>query len=109
MKRVIGLKASTCSSDQMPVSAREMRPTALTAVASVITSPAPPTARDPRCTRCQLVGAPSEVAEYWHIGETQRRLRASTSRSLIDSKRALMELLLLTTDVRTSSISGRTL
>ena len=34
-------------------------PRAATAVASTITSPAPPTAREPRWTRCQSVGRPS--------------------------------------------------
>ena len=62
-----------------------MRPSAFTAVASVITMPAPPTARDPRWTRCQSVGTPSTVAEYWHIGETKMRLRNSMSRSVIAS------------------------
>ena len=42
----------------------------LTAVASTMTSPAPPTARLPRCTRCQSVGMPSGL-EYMHIGETK--------------------------------------
>ena len=59
---------------QMPVSAGEMRPSADTAVASAMTAPAPPTARLPRCTRCQSLGTPS-IAEYWHIGATTMRLR----------------------------------
>ncbi len=50
-----------------------MRPFADTAVASMITSPAPPTARLPRCTRCQSLAIPS-FAEYWHMGETAIRL-----------------------------------
>src|SRR3977135_1114657 len=49
-----------------------MRPSAVTADASVITSAAPPTARDPRCTRCQSDANPS-VLEYWHIGDTTTR------------------------------------
>ena len=61
----------------------------LTAVASAITSPAPPTARLPRCTRCQSVGRPSR-AEYWHIGETAMRLRSVTSRSRSGVKSALI-------------------
>src|ERR1700722_3269364 len=56
-----------------------MRASGNTAVASVKTSAAPPTARLPRCTRCQSVAKPS-VLEYWHIGETMMRLRSRTSR-----------------------------
>src|SRR5579864_9653621 len=56
-----------------------MRASGTTAVASVKTSAAPPTARLPRCTRCQSVANPS-VLEYWHIGETIMRLRSRTSR-----------------------------
>ena len=68
-----------CSSFQMPMSYGEMRPRASTAVASMQTSPAPPTARLPRCTRCQSLANPSSE-EYWHIGETAIRLRKVTSR-----------------------------
>src|SRR3954471_17528522 len=50
-----------------------MRPSAVTAVASVITSAAPPTARLPRCTRCQSLAKPSSL-EYSHMGETAMRL-----------------------------------
>ena len=39
------------------------------------TSPAPPTARLPRWTRCQSSANPS-TEEYWHMGETTIRLRA---------------------------------
>src|SRR5437660_10491429 len=42
--------------------------------------PAPPWANLPRWTRCQSVTWPSS-AEYWHIGDTTMRLRASTSRN----------------------------
>src|SRR5437660_9822622 len=38
-------------------------------VISVKTSPAPPMALAPRCTRCQSSGVPS-TAQYWHIGDT---------------------------------------
>jgi hypothetical protein len=37
-----------------------------------MTIAAPPTARLPRCTRCQSVGIPSSL-EYWHMGETKMR------------------------------------
>src|ERR1035438_9820351 len=56
-----------------------MRPRASTAVASIITSPAPPTARLPRCTRCQSDANPSTL-EYWHMGDTAIRLRNVISR-----------------------------
>src|SRR5271167_663914 len=62
----------------MPLSAGVIRPSGDTAVASTITRPAPPTAREPRCTRCQSFGKPSSD-EYWHIGETAMRLRSTTS------------------------------
>ena len=72
----------------MPVSRSEMRPSGLTAVASVTIRPAPPAAIDPRCTRCQSVGTPSRAwTAYWHIGATQSRLRIETPRRLIGSKR----------------------
>src|SRR5512138_2655429 len=58
----------------MPRSLGLMRPSGVTAVASVNTSAAPPTAREPRCTRCQSVAKPSWLV-YWHIGETTMRLR----------------------------------
>ena len=63
-----------------------MRPSAVTAAASVRTSPAPPTARLPRLTRCQSLANPS-VDEYWHIGETAMRFLKVTPRSEYGSKR----------------------
>ena len=42
-------------------------------------SPAPPTARLPRCTKCQSFAKPSSD-EYSHIGETAIRLRNVISR-----------------------------
>src|SRR5690606_6972505 len=55
-----------------------------TAVASTMIRPAPPVAREPRCTRCQSPAKPSS-AEYWHIGETPIRFRSSTPRNRIAS------------------------
>ena len=52
-----------------------MRPSGETAVASAITSPAPPAARAPRWTRCQSFATPS-TDEYMHIGETPMRFRS---------------------------------
>src|ERR1700720_1025702 len=63
----------------MPKSCGLIRPSGETPAASVKTSEAPPTARLPKCTRCQSVAKPS-VLEYWHIGETIIRLRSGTSR-----------------------------
>ena len=76
-------QACVCSSFQMPVSCGLIRPSGTTAVASVSTSPKPPWARAPRCTRCQSVGMPfCSGTEYWHIGATQMRLRKVVSRSV---------------------------
>jgi hypothetical protein len=58
-----------------------MRPSGVTAIASVRTSPAPPTARLPRCTTCQSFANPSSD-EYSHIGETTTRLRSVTPRTV---------------------------
>ncbi len=80
MKAAIGANAAPCSADHRPESSGLIRPSGETAVASTMTSPAPPTARLPRWTRCQSVGKPS-LLEYWHIGETKMRLRNSTPRS----------------------------
>ena len=65
----------------MPLSNGDMRPSGETAVASTITRAAPPTARLPRCTRCQSVGSPSRL-EYWHMGDTKTRFLNSMRRSL---------------------------
>src|SRR5580693_7183914 len=62
-----------------------MRPSAETALASVKIRAAPPTAREPRWTRCQSLAKPS-VLEYWHIGETTMRLRSFRSRIWSGSK-----------------------
>src|SRR5262245_60069903 len=74
MKRLIRASGSRCFSAQIPASPGVIRPSGETAVASAITSPAPPTAREPRWTKCQSVATPS-AEEYWHIGETPMRLR----------------------------------
>src|SRR5256886_15907955 len=64
----------------MPVQPGEIRPSGDTSVISVNTSPAPPMALAPRCTRCQSLGVPS-TAQYWHIGDTTTRFRSNTSRN----------------------------
>lgn len=84
----MGVQASTCASFQSPVSSGEMRPSGETAVASAMTRPAPPAANCARCTWCQSFGMPSS-ALYWHMGETQRRLRISIPRIVTGVKRVL--------------------
>ena len=71
---------ATWAGRYMPAQPGEMRPSRLTSVISVITRPAPPMARLPRCTRCQSFGCPSS-ARYWHIEETTIRLGSTSSRS----------------------------
>src|SRR5580765_4743510 len=51
-----------------------------------MTSAAPPTARVPRCTKCQSFEKPSTL-EYWHIGETTMRFCSVRERSDSGSKR----------------------
>src|SRR5512134_1765630 len=63
MNAVMGRKASVWASDQMPESCGEILPSGDTAVASTMTSAAPPTALLPRWTRCQFVARPSRL-EY---------------------------------------------
>ena len=50
-----------------------MRPSGDTQTISVITSPAPPRALDPRCTKWKSPGTPS-AEEYMSMGETTTRL-----------------------------------
>src|SRR5262245_22292957 len=64
--------AATCASAYIPVQPSVIRASAETFVISDITSPAPPTARLPKWTRCQSFGVPSH-AEYWHIELTTTR------------------------------------
>ena len=66
------VSAASVASDHSPRQPGVMRPTASTAVASMISSPAPDKARWPRWTRCQSVAAPS-TALYWHIGAMTMR------------------------------------
>jgi hypothetical protein len=51
-----------------------------------MTAAAPPTARLPRCTRCQSDANPAAL-EYWHIGLTRMRLRSVTERNANGVKR----------------------
>ena len=61
----------------MPAQPGVIRPDGDTQIISVITSPAPPSARAPRWTRWKSVGIPSS-AEYMSIGETTTRLASSS-------------------------------
>src|ERR1700692_4501300 len=63
-----------------------MRPSGLTAFASVITRAAPPIARLPRWTKCQSLANPS-TEEYSHIGETAMRCGSVRLRSFSGEKR----------------------
>src|SRR5579883_2942398 len=72
--RTMRARKSTWASCQMPRSCGLMRPSGVTAVASVKTRAARPTAREPRCTRCQSLANPSSL-EYWHIGENENTIR----------------------------------
>lgn len=59
MKAVIRRRAVTWVSFQMPRSAGLIRPSGLTAVASVRMRPVPPTARAARWAKCQSVATPA--------------------------------------------------
>src|SRR5690348_6898436 len=62
-----------------------MRPSGVTAVASMVNIAAPDIIICAQCTRCQSVAQPS-TAEYWHIGETTMRFASASSRIAIGSK-----------------------
>ena len=72
--------AATCSARYMPVHPSVMRASGDTHVISVITRPAPPSARVPRCTRWKSPGIPS-TALYMSIGATTTRLGTVMPRS----------------------------
>src|ERR1700683_4495829 len=64
------LSAFSLSSDHMPAHFGDIRPCGLTSVISVITSPAQPSEKLPRCIRCQSLAEP--LAElFWDIGDTR--------------------------------------
>src|SRR6185437_1796535 len=90
--RAMRSSGSMCASFHSPISCGLIRPSGDTAVASTNTSPAPPTARLPKCTRCHSVANPSGL-EYWHIGETTIRLRSVTSRIASSSIKCMASLL----------------
>ena len=51
-------------------------------------APAPDTASEPRCIKCQLVAQPS-TAEHWPIGDTMMRFGKVTDRSLNGENRTV--------------------
>src|SRR3979409_314625 len=67
-----------------------MRPLASTAVASMQNTPAPDSARELICVKCQSLASPS-TEEYWHIGATMMRLGSVRPRSVTGENKALME------------------
>ncbi len=68
-----------------------MRPRRSTAVASIVTMPAPDIASVIQCCMCQSVAEPS-AAEYWHIGATAMRFRKARPPMESGAKRcAVME------------------
>src|SRR5438067_986817 len=86
IKPAISESLGMCSSFQMPRHRGVIRPSGDTALISTVTWAAPPTAREPKWTRCQLVAKPSPD-EYWHIGETTIRWRNVTLLSVNGVKR----------------------
>ncbi len=67
-----------------------IRPSGDTAVASVISNPAPERAKLPRWIRCQSVARPSS-AEYWHMGAMMMRFGRSSDPRRIGWNNWLME------------------
>src|SRR5215475_10761509 len=89
-----------------------MRPSGVTAVASMVSNAAPDRARWPRWMTCQSVMQPS-TAEYWHIGAMTMRLansRAPTRSGVNSALMSLVELLVAAEDAflveRNPSIRG---
>src|SRR5471030_3021598 len=81
--------AASLSSEYRPVQRWVMRPSRVTAVASITRRPAPEIARLARWPKCQSLMQPS-LAEYWHIGETTMRLGSVTPPSWIGAKSLLV-------------------
>jgi hypothetical protein len=79
MNRVVGFKASACSSVQIPRQRGVIRPFGSTAVASAKTSPTPPRAKAERCANCHSVATPLS-ADYMHSGESTTRFFKVTPR-----------------------------
>ncbi len=70
--RVLASAASVRSSHS-PRQAGVIRPSATTAVASMVNKAAPLLSKLPQCIRCQSVASPLSAA-YWHMGATTIRL-----------------------------------
>src|SRR3984885_7947180 len=100
------LSAFSLSSDHMPAHFGDIRPCGLTSVISVITSPAQPSEKLPRCIRCQSLAEPlSEL--YWHIGDTTTRLGSVSPRSVIGENRTLAIASLFGAEIRLSVAISR--
>src|SRR5690606_14784920 len=84
----------TCSLFHIPVSYGVHIASGETAVHSVRISPAPPTARLPRCTKCHCPGMPS-AALYCCIGESTIRFLIVRSRNRSGLKSVFIFYLLL--------------
>ncbi len=87
-KRAILASGSMCASLQIPRSPGVIRPSRAIDVASTITKATPPTARLPRCTRCQSSASPS-WAMYWHMGDITIRLRSVIPRIMSGLTRSI--------------------
>ena len=83
-KSTIRFQAGTCSGRYMPVQPGEIRPSRVTHVISVKTKPAPPSAREPRCTRWKSLrhavdravhvhGRNDNAVAQHHAAQTNRR------------------------------------
>src|SRR5258708_4435877 len=66
-----------------------MRPLASTPVASMQKTPAPDSASELICVKCQSLASPS-TEEYWHMGAPMRRLGSFGPRGGMGVNKALM-------------------
>ena len=80
--------AASLSSDHRPRQPGVMRPSRVTAVASMVNKPAPDSASPPRWIKCQSLAQPSS-AEYWHIGAMTMRLASGSGPRWKGENRAL--------------------
>ena len=80
------VSAASFSSEYRPRQPGVMRPTALTAVASKMQSPAPDCANCPICAQCQGAAVPS-TALNWHRGEMMTRFFSVRPASLMGVNR----------------------
>jgi hypothetical protein len=78
----------------MPKQFGVMRPCSVTAVASIMNTPAPLLSKLAQCIKCQSLALPSKWQAYWHMGATTMRLGKvngpSGELSVMGVKRRLM-------------------